>query len=60
DIAAGLLLVRQAGGTYVPLRGEPGGDDWEAPGYLACVDGFDLGGSVIAEVAGLVNAGEPA
>ena len=36
DIAAGLLLVRQAGGTYVRLGGEPGGDDWEAPGYLAC------------------------
>lgn len=31
DIAAGLLLVRQAGGTYVPIGGEPGGDDWDAP-----------------------------
>ncbi|MCR3740714.1 myo-inositol-1(or 4)-monophosphatase [Actinomadura glauciflava] len=51
DIAAGLLLVRQAGGTYVPLGGEPGGSDWEAPGYLACVEGFDLAGSVIAEAA---------
>ncbi|WP_141578012.1 inositol monophosphatase family protein [Actinomadura sp. WMMA1423] len=51
DIAAGLLLVRQAGGTYVPLRGEPGGHDWEAPGYLACVEGFDLAGSAIAEAA---------
>ncbi|GAA4382613.1 inositol monophosphatase family protein [Actinomadura verrucosospora] len=57
DIAAGLLLVRQAGGTYVPLGGEPGGDDWEAPGYLACVAGFDLAGSVIAEVADYKGAG---
>ncbi|MCR3740294.1 myo-inositol-1(or 4)-monophosphatase [Actinomadura glauciflava] len=60
DVAAAVLLVRQAGGTYLPLNGEPGGSDWEAPGYLACVGGFDLGGSAIAEVAGLVNAGEPA
>ncbi|TDC58272.1 inositol monophosphatase [Actinomadura sp. KC345] len=53
DIAAGLLLVRQAGGTYLPLGGKPGGDDWDAPGYLACVGGFDLAGSAIAEAAGL-------
>ncbi|TDC63056.1 inositol monophosphatase [Actinomadura sp. GC306] len=53
DIAAGLLLVRQAGGTYLPLRGKPGGDDWDAPGYLACVAGFDLAGSAIAEIADL-------
>ncbi|WP_433467499.1 inositol monophosphatase family protein [Spirillospora sp. CA-128828] len=53
DIAAGMLLVRQAGGTYVPLRGEPGGDDWDAPGYLACVGGFDLEGSVMAGVTDL-------
>ncbi|URN10078.1 inositol monophosphatase [Actinomadura madurae] len=57
DIAAGLLLVRQAGGTYVPIGGEPGGDDWDAPGYLACVGGFDLGGSVLAEIADLKGAG---
>ncbi|XRQ11967.1 inositol monophosphatase family protein [Actinomadura welshii] len=53
DIAAGLLLVRQAGGTYLPLGGKPGGDDWDAPGYLACVGGFDLAGSVVAGVADL-------
>ncbi|SNR52714.1 inositol monophosphatase family protein [Actinomadura mexicana] len=57
DIAAGLLLVRQAGGTYVPLGGEPGGNDWEAPGYLACVGGFDLAGSVVAEAADYKGAG---
>ena len=55
DIAAGLLLVRQAGGTYLPLGGKPGGDDWDAPGYLACVGGFDLAGSAIAEAAGLTD-----
>ncbi|GAA4240943.1 inositol monophosphatase family protein [Actinomadura meridiana] len=56
DIAAAMLLVRQAGGTYLPLGGRPGGHDWEAPGYLACVGGFDLAGSVMTEVAGLVAA----
>jgi myo-inositol-1(or 4)-monophosphatase len=47
DVAAGSLLVRQAGGVYIPLSGSvftPGG-------YLACVGGFDLDGSVMAEVA---------
>lgn len=52
DITAALLLVRQAGGTYLPLGGKPGAPDHEAPGYLACVGGFDLGGSVMREVAG--------
>jgi myo-inositol-1(or 4)-monophosphatase len=53
DVAAAVLLVRQAGGTYLPLDGEAGCRDWEAPGYLACVGGFDLAGSVLAEIAGL-------
>ncbi|MER6578781.1 inositol monophosphatase [Nonomuraea sp. NPDC001023] len=47
DVAAGSLLVRQAGGVYLPLSGsifEPGG-------YLACVGGFDLASSVLADVA---------
>ncbi|GAA2151663.1 inositol monophosphatase family protein [Actinomadura napierensis] len=57
DVSAGLLLVRQAGGTYLPLGGEPGGDDWDAPGYVACVSGFDLAGSVLSEIAGLAPAG---
>ncbi|MDR8413038.1 inositol monophosphatase family protein [Nonomuraea sp. 3-1Str] len=48
DVAAGSLLVRQAGGVYIPLSG-----DVLAPGgYLACVGGYDLAGSVMAEVAG--------
>ncbi|MFI6515549.1 inositol monophosphatase family protein [Spirillospora sp. NPDC050679] len=58
DVAAGLLLVRQAGGTYLPLGGDPGADDWDAPGYVACVGGFDLAGSALAEAAGLQAAGE--
>jgi myo-inositol-1(or 4)-monophosphatase len=58
DVAAALLLVRQAGGTYLPLGGEPGGHGWEAPGYLACVGGFDLDGSVLTEVAELATAGD--
>lgn len=57
DIAAAMLLVRQAGGTYLPLGGQPGGHDWDAPGYLACVGGFDLAGSVMTEVTGLTAAG---
>ncbi|OPG09625.1 inositol monophosphatase family protein [Microbispora sp. GKU 823] len=46
DVAAGSLLVRQAGGVFVPLSGSvftPGG-------YVACVGGFDLAGSVMAKV----------
>ncbi|MEU4549389.1 inositol monophosphatase family protein [Nonomuraea dietziae] len=53
DVAAGSLLVRQAGGTYLPLSGSiftPGG-------YLAHVGGFDLDNSVMAEMAA---AGRPA
>ncbi|SNS57269.1 myo-inositol-1(or 4)-monophosphatase [Actinomadura meyerae] len=57
DIAAALLLVRQAGGTYLPLGGEPGAPDHEAPGYLAHVGGFDLAGSVLSEVAGAAAPG---
>ncbi|NKZ03787.1 inositol monophosphatase family protein [Actinomadura latina] len=57
DITAALLLVRQAGGTYLPLGGEPGAPDHEAPGYLACVGGFDLAGSVMLEVTGATVAG---
>ncbi|TYB46663.1 inositol monophosphatase family protein [Actinomadura chibensis] len=57
DVAAALLLVRQAGGTYLPLGGRDGDPDWEAPGYLACVAGFDLAGSVLTEVAGLTAMG---
>ncbi|MFG1965437.1 inositol monophosphatase family protein [Nonomuraea sp. NPDC049028] len=44
DVAAGALLVRQAGGVYV-------GDPLEAGDYLAHVGGFDLRGSALAEVA---------
>jgi len=47
DVAAGSLLVRQAGGVFIPLDGsifEPGG-------YLAHVGGFDLAGSVMSDLA---------
>jgi myo-inositol-1(or 4)-monophosphatase len=57
DVTAGILLVRQAGGTYLPLNGEPGAADWEMPGYVACVGGFDLDGSVLSEIAGLTPVG---
>lgn len=60
DVTAALLLVRQAGGTYLPLGGEPGAPDHEAPGYLAHVGGFDLAGSVMREVAGLPAQGSGA
>ncbi|MFI6819300.1 inositol monophosphatase family protein [Nonomuraea sp. NPDC050328] len=46
DVAAGSLLVRQAGGTYLPLSGSV----FEPGGYLACVGGFDLAGSVLADL----------
>ncbi|MEV0234402.1 inositol monophosphatase family protein [Nonomuraea sp. NPDC050786] len=44
DVAAGALLVRQAGGVYL-------GDPLAQGDYLAHVGGFDLDGSVLAEVA---------
>lgn len=44
DVAAGALLVRQAGGVYL---GDP-----LAPGdYLAHVNGFDLAGSALADAS---------
>ncbi|MFI6316265.1 inositol monophosphatase family protein [Nonomuraea sp. NPDC050556] len=43
DVAAGALLVRQAGGVYV-------GDPLEGGDYLAHVAGFDLAASSLAEV----------
>ncbi|OLT34935.1 inositol monophosphatase [Actinomadura sp. CNU-125] len=57
DVAAAMLLIRQAGGMYLPLGGTPGGHDWDAPGYLACVGGFDLAGSVLTEVTDVAAAG---
>ncbi|MFI0419946.1 inositol monophosphatase family protein [Spongiactinospora sp. 9N601] len=46
DVAAGSLLVRQAGGVYIALDGSV----LEVGGYLAHVGGFDLAGSVLGEV----------
>lgn len=46
DVAAGSLLVRQAGGVYVPM----GGSVLRVGGYLACVGNFDLRGSALAVV----------
>ncbi|GII03372.1 inositol monophosphatase family protein [Planobispora takensis] len=47
DVAAGALLVRQAGGAYLPF----GGAILKPGGYIAHVGGFDLDGSVIREIA---------
>ncbi|WP_055501065.1 inositol monophosphatase family protein [Nonomuraea pusilla] len=44
DVAAGALLVRQAGGVYL-------GDPLAPGGYLAHVGGFDLAGSCLAGAA---------
>ncbi|MGN9840266.1 inositol monophosphatase family protein [Nonomuraea sp. H19] len=44
DVAAGALLVRQAGGVYL-------GDPLVKGDYLAHVGGFDLAGSALAEVS---------
>ncbi|MDF5757976.1 inositol monophosphatase family protein [Spongiactinospora sp. TRM90649] len=49
DVAAGSLLVRRAGGVYIPL----GGSVFRVGGYLAHVGGFDLAGSALPEVARL-------
>ncbi|MFI6512709.1 inositol monophosphatase family protein [Streptosporangium sp. NPDC050855] len=53
DMAAGSLLIRQAGGVFIPLKGSV----FEPGGYLAHVGGFDLAGSVMSE---LVLDGRPA
>ncbi|MEV0972627.1 inositol monophosphatase family protein [Microtetraspora glauca] len=47
DVAAGSLLVERAGGVFIPLSGSV----FVSGGYLACVGGFDLAGSVMAEVS---------
>ncbi|MFB4310565.1 inositol monophosphatase family protein [Actinomadura sp. GTD37] len=57
DVTAALLLVRQAGGTYLPLGGKPGAPDHEAPGYLACTGAFDLDASVMLDVTGARGSG---
>lgn len=53
DVAAGSMLVRAAGGAFVPLSA-PEGDapDWAAPSYLATVRGFDLASSCLADLTG--------
>lgn len=58
DVAAGLLLVEQAGGRY-RVRAEAGGEArsaWEAPTYVAHVDSFDLDGSCLGELFGPARA----
>jgi myo-inositol-1(or 4)-monophosphatase len=50
DVAAGALLVRRAGGVYV-------GDPLAKGDYLACVGGFDLRSSVLAELAEATGTG---
>ncbi len=53
DVAAGLLLVRSAGGRYLPIPGTPERlvTPWLEPAYIAHVPEFDLAGSCMAEVA---------
>lgn len=52
DIAAGLFLVRAAGGVCRSFpEGRTDGDrPWSAPGYAAHVAGFDYAGSVLGEL----------
>lgn len=53
DVAAGSLLVRSAGGRYLPIPGTPErlAAPWLVPAYIAHVSEFDLGASCMAEVA---------
>ncbi|WP_436763262.1 inositol monophosphatase family protein [Streptosporangium sp. V21-05] len=53
DMAAGSLLIRRAGGVFIPLDGSV----FEPGGYLAHVGGFDLAGSVMSD---LLLHGRPA
>ncbi|GAB2954715.1 inositol monophosphatase family protein [Micromonospora polyrhachis] len=51
DLAAGSLLVRQAGGRFLGLRpaGSPATPSWQGPGYLATVGTLDPTGGVILD-----------
>src|SRR5438477_8193911 len=53
DVAAGILMIEQAGGVYIPLPAtEPHRQaPWLAPGFLAHVGGFDLEQSCMAAIA---------
>ncbi|WP_083078764.1 inositol monophosphatase family protein [Actinobaculum suis] len=57
DIAAGMQIVRMAGGTYQPLwysEPEPGTADQDAPGYLAWGPGGNY--PVLEQVAAQIRA----
>ena len=47
DLAAGMFLVQQAGGRYLPApeRAAPPGRPWLAPSFVATCPEFDLAGS---------------
>lgn len=49
DLAAGVLLVKRAGGRFLGLRpvGSPDAPSWQGPGYLACVGTLDPAGGVV-------------
>ncbi|MEV0272486.1 inositol monophosphatase [Hamadaea sp. NPDC050747] len=51
DLAAGALLVRQAGGRFLGLRpaGTPATANWLGPGYLATVGTLAVDGSVVLD-----------
>lgn len=51
DVAAGALLVRQAGGRFLGLHptGTAAGPAWHGPGYLATVGTLDPAGGVILD-----------
>ncbi|GAA2100158.1 inositol monophosphatase family protein [Microlunatus panaciterrae] len=49
DVAAGYLIVEQAGGSYLPLGAESAAKaPWLAPGYLATVADYDLASSALS------------
>lgn len=53
DVAAGALLVTQAGGRYCgldPIGGPPAAAPWQSPGYLAAVGTLPLADTVLAAV----------
>lgn len=51
DVAAGMLIVQEAGGQYVAIAPTDVATPWNAPGYVAAVGNFDFESSCIGDLA---------
>ena len=63
DVAAGMLLVQQAGGRYLALgteRPDWDSEPWMSPVFIAACPEFDLARSSVGELLAMPYAGPPA